>query len=49
MNQNQIIKKEAYDIHIILTDPNTMLNLNLTYESTYEMHQIIVKETQLGM
>jgi hypothetical protein len=49
MNQNQIIKKEAYDIHIILTNPNTMLNLNLTYESTYEMHQIIVKEIQLEM
>ena len=45
MNQNQITKEGAYDIHIILTDPNAMLNLNLTYE----MHQIIVKEIQLGM
>ena len=27
---NQITKEEAYDIHIILTDPNAMLNLNLS-------------------
>ena len=49
MNQNQITKEGAYDIHIILTDPNAMLNLNLTYKRTYEIHQIIVKEIQLGM
>ena len=49
MNHNQITKEEAYDIHIILRDPNAMLNLNLTYERTYEMHQIIVKEIQFGM
>ena len=49
MNQNQIIKEEAYDIHIILTDPKAMLNLNLTYKKEHMKCIRLVKEIQLGM